>query len=33
MGDLEYWDPNLIPDTTVTERYENTMRPEWLDMI
>jgi len=33
MGDLEYWDPNLIPDSTVTERYENTMRPEWLDLI
>lgn len=33
MGDLEYWDPNLIPDTTITERYENTVRPEWLEMI
>jgi pimeloyl-ACP methyl ester carboxylesterase len=33
MADLEYWDPNLIPDSTVNERYENTMRPEWLDLI
>lgn len=32
MADLEYYDPDLIPDETVTRRYENTMRPEWLAM-
>jgi pimeloyl-ACP methyl ester carboxylesterase len=33
MADLEYWDPALIPDSTVTERYENTIRPEWLELV
>ena len=33
MAELEYYDPALLPDETVTYRYENTMRPEWLAMI
>jgi pimeloyl-ACP methyl ester carboxylesterase len=33
MVDLEYWNGDLLPDSTVDRRFENTNRPEWLDMI
>jgi pimeloyl-ACP methyl ester carboxylesterase len=32
IAELEYFDGSLIPDDTVDRRYENTIRPEWLEM-